>query len=404
MEKSKCIWIINQYVGSPLHGMEYRHYYLAEEMVKTGHKVVVISGSYSHLYSKLPLVSDKFSFENINGIEYCWVKVPPYGKSTSIKRIFNMLVFTWKLFSLPQKKMSKPDAVYVSSPSLFPILFASRIAKKYKAKLLFEVRDIWPLTLQELGNLSSKHPLIFFLQWFENYAYRKADKVISVLPGAKEHMVQHGMNPQKFVCIPNGIATSDTNVNKSAAQTILNKIPPGKFVVGYTGSMGVSNALDYFMQAARELKINSEILFVLVGKGEEKQNLREYAKDLNNVLFFDAVPKDAVQLIIERFDVCYIGWKKEALYRFGISANKIFEYMYSGKPVLHAVSAFNDPVADARCGISVEAENVKEIVNAVKKLSVMSSEQLNSLGKNGREFVIKNHSYQALAAKVVELI
>jgi glycosyltransferase involved in cell wall biosynthesis len=102
--------------------------------------------------------------------------------------------------------------------------------------------------------------------------------------------------------------------------------------------------------------------------------------------------------------VCYIGWKKEALYRFGISANKIFEYMYSGKPVLHAVSAFNDPVADARCGISVEAENVKEIVNAVKKLSVMSSEQLNSLGKNGREFVIKNHSYQALAAKVVELI
>lgn len=403
MSNAKTIWIINQYAGSPQHGMEYRHYYLAHELVKSGHNVTIISGSYSHLYTKLPNISGKFTEENIDGINYCWVNTPPYKRSTSFGRIWNMLVFAFRIFFLPTSKLNKPDAIIVSSPSLFPVLFANRMAKKYKAKFIFEVRDIWPLTLQELGNLSSLHPLVFIMQWFENFGYKKADKVVSVLPGAFLHMEKKGMRNDKFVFIPNGITVTETD--QKGRETLEEiKILQGKFIVGYAGSMGVSNALDYLVDAAQLLRQHKEIVFVLIGKGEEKERLKEKAKKLPNVIFLNPVAKDQIAGVIQHFNVCYIGWKKEKLYRFGISANKIYEYMLASKPIVHSVSAFNDPVAEAHCGISVDPENASAIADALLKLSILPLTELETMGSKGRSFVLKNNTYEQLAKKLVSLI
>jgi len=393
----KTIWIINQYAGSPLHGMEFRPYYLAKHLIQQGYSVTIISGSYSHLFTKPPQVNSNYSFEQIDGITYCWIKLPAYKKSTGIGRLMNMLVFAWKLRFLPLDKLATPDAIVVSSPSLFLVKQGKRLSKRFKAKFVFEVRDIWPLTLQELSGLSPSHPLMLWMQHFENFAYRNADKVISVLPGGREHMKIHGMSDNKFAYVPNGIDTDEASKAEPLTEFIKQQIPKNKFIIGYAGKIGIANALNYLIDAAKILSDNTSIHFVIVGDGFEKTNLMEQAKDLTNVTFINYIPKLEIAALLSQFDVCYLGWRRESLYRFGISANKTFDYMFAAKPIIHSVEAFNDAVAESGCGISVEPENSEVVAKAILELQRMSSAEREAMGQRGKSFVIQHHSYHNLA-------
>ena len=400
------IWIINETIGSRIHGMVFRPYYFAKEFVKLGHKVTIFSGSYTHIFSKLPEVKGFYSTENIDGIEYCWIKTPKYGKSQSLGRILNAFTFVAKMFLLRKKRFGKPDAVIVTSPTPFSILNGYWIRKRTGAKLIFEVRDIWPLTLTEIGRLTDKHPFIRFTQFFENFSYKKSDKVVSVLPNAFEHMKNHGLTEEKFVSIPNGIDLEEVKNISPLPEETLAKIPRDKFIVTYAGKFGISNNLTSVLEAAGTLKNNEKILFLLVGNGPEKENYLKIIADkgLSNVLILDPVPKSSVQSLLALSNVCYIGLTKSPLFRFGVSPNKLFDYLYSGKPIIYAIEAANDIVAEANCGISIKSENAGEIVNAVLTLYGKTPEELAEMGKRGHEYVIKNHSYSELAKKYLEIL
>jgi len=401
MNKSKKIWIINQYAGSPIHGMEYRHYNLAKEFVNLGHDVTIITASYSHLYSNQPQVKKQFTVEILDGIRYCWIKTPDYKKSISLGRLKSMVIFAIKLRKVPSILKTKPDSIIVSSPSPFPVILVNKWALKFKSKFIFEVRDIWPLTLQELGNHKKSNPLIMILSFFEKFACRKADYVVSLLPDSQSHFEKAGMKPEKFHYIPNGIEIAD---NKSESKNISKiEIPKNKLVVGYMGSMGASNALEYYIEAINLLKDNSDISFVFFGKGSDKEKLQQ--KTVNkNVFWFNPVPKSKVQNILEKFDVCYLGWHNKELYKMGISANKIFEYMLASKPIIHSNNASNDLIEIANCGISVPAENPKEISKAILQMLEMSQEERNKMGQNAKEFVLKYHTYKKIAFDYLKLM
>ena len=400
------IWIINETIGSRIHGMVFRPYYFAKEFVELGHKVTIFSGSYTHIFSKLPEVEGFSTTENIDGIEYCWIKTPKYGKSQSLGRILNAFTFVAKMFLLRKKRFGKPDAVIVTSPTPFSILNGYWIRKRTGAKLIFEVRDIWPLTLTEIGRLTDKHPFIRFTQFFENFSYKKSDKVVSVLPNAFEHMKNHGLTEEKFVSIPNGIDLEEVKNISPLPEETLAKIPRDKFIVTYAGKFGISNNLTSVLEAAGTLKNNEKILFLLVGNGPEKENYLKIIADkgLSNVLILDPVPKSSVQSLLALSNVCYIGLTKSPLFRFGVSPNKLFDYLYSGKPIIYAIEAANDIVAEANCGISIKSENAGEIVNAVLTLYGKTPEELAEMGKRGHEYVIKNHSYSELAKKYLEIL
>ncbi|PLX10152.1 MAG: glycosyltransferase WbuB, partial [Marinilabiliales bacterium] len=128
---AKTIWIINQYAGSEFHGKHYRSYYLAKELVKKGHEVFIISSSHAHQFSEFPEVRNLVTFKKLSGINYCWVRTRLYPESRSIKRALSMLGFTLKLIFFPKKKLVRPDAIMVSSPSPVPVLVASRWCKKF---------------------------------------------------------------------------------------------------------------------------------------------------------------------------------------------------------------------------------------------------------------------------------
>lgn len=399
----KNIWIINQYAGSKHHGMNYRSYYIGKELVNLDHHVTLFAGSFSHLLKKLPSLDGLWKREKIDGIDYIWVKTRKYKGSKSIFRTLGMFQFILNLLFIPTKKFVKPDIIVVSSISPLPILNAVFWAKRYQAKLFFEVRDIWPLSLIELGGVSPKHPFVLLLDWIEKYAYRNADKVISVLPDAFAHMKDQGLDKHKFVHIPNGIDCNEALNSNLDCEIDYN--PNKKFLIGYLGTVGIANALDYFVEAAEQLKDNTEITFAIVGQGPEKERIQKLinAKALNNIRLYPSVRKDEVQQVLKQFDVCYVGWFKHALYRFGISPNKIFDYMLSGKAILHSSSASNDPIKEAKCGLSCEAEDIKGIANCILKLKDMPLEERKILGEHGRKFVQANHDYKQLAQKYESL-
>jgi len=399
---NRSIIIVNQYIGSPHHGMEYRHYYLAKNLMALGYQVTLVSGSYSHLFSQLPKTQGKFTHEMIDGIEYIWVKVPKYRSSKSIGRIWNMLSFAWNLRSL---KISGAPHVLVSSPSLFPIKIAKKWVKRFQSKLFFEVRDIWPLTLVELSNLTSTHPLIRVMEYYEKFAYRHADKVISLLPAAQEHFVSQGMRADKFVYLPNGIEIEGGELAPLPSSLEM-KIPKEKFIVAYAGTIGLANNLGYLVEAAETLKTYRDIHFIILGQGGETQELQNRVQKLGleSITFIGAVKKEMVGSFLKKVDVAFISLLPEKLFRFGVSPNKVFEYMYAKKPIVWAVEAGNNLVEEAQCGISVPLNNVSKLKEAILELKLLSREKREELGQNGYNFVNTHHSYRMLAEKLIKII
>lgn len=403
------ILLINHYAGSNKHGMGLRPFYLAREWVKLGHNVSIISSASSHLLIQEPEINGDITEEYIEGIRYIWVKTPEY-RGNGARRVFNMGVFVWQLLRYKSElaKKTTPDVVIASSPHPFVILGARKIAQYTCAKLIFEVRDIWPLSLIELGNISPKHPFIRVMQWVENYAYRISDYVISLLPKADIHMREHGMEPHKFLYLPNGIDVEEwqkcgTALPKHHSEVLENLREKSQFLVGYTGAHGLANALQYVIDAAQILE-RHQVTLVLVGKGPEKSALQEKAKSmgLTNIVFLPPVTRGAMPALLQQMDAVFIGWNKKRLYQFGVSPNKLMDYMMSAKPVIHAIEAANDLVSESCCGLSIPPEDPKAIAEAIIELMDMPQEKRDQMGQNGREYVLTKHDYRILAKKSIE--
>ena len=404
--QTKTFWLINQYASTPETGMGGRHYYLAKELAKQGHKVYLIAAGFTHLLREPPKLEQDFTVQPIaENFNFVWIKMPEYIDAHDKKRVLNWFRFAWKLLKLPKVIADKPDAVLVSSPAPFMFLGAQRLAKKFKAKLAFEVRDIWPLTLIELGGYSPSHPFIRLMQWVEDKAYRDSDVVLSNLPNAVEHMVQRGMDKAKFTWIPNGFDLDEVSQTQPIAESVVNSLPKDKFIIGYTGTLGVANALDTLIEAAGLLKDETDIAFVLVGGGKEKPGLVEKAQSLNNVIFIEPIKKAQIQTMLKEFDLCFIGLTKDPLFRFGVSPNKLFDYFYAAKPILYAIdSGKYKPVNEAKAGLSILAEDPQAIAEAVLKLKAMSTQERAELGQNGRNYAIQNHDYAKLAEKLAKVL
>lgn len=405
------ILLINHYAGSDNHGMEYRPYYFAKEWQKAGHNVTIVASSYSHLRSKNPTIKKKINVEIIDGINYIWLKTNEY-KGNGLGRIINMLTFIFRLYCFKSTiiKKYKPNVIIASSTYPLDIFPSSSIARKTKSKLIFEVHDLWPLSPIELGRMSKYNPFIIIMQIAENYAYKNCHKTVSLLPKANDYMMKHGLKPNKFEYISNGINLNEWTNNNSTLPELhlktLNELKSNnRFLVAYTGAHGIANALHSFIEAANIIN-NSDVAFILVGQGTEKEALKNKAKELklNNTTFLPSVPKASMQALLGFMDVLYIGLKNEPLFRFGISPNKLLDYMMSAKPVIQAINAGNDIVTDCNCGITIPPEEPKAIVEAIIMIKNMSIEERANMGNNGHNYIIKMHDYKVLAKRFEDVM
>ena len=401
------ILLINHYAGSVRHGMEYRPYYLAREWIRLGHSVRILAASNSHVRTAQPADAPRPVSEVIDQIEYVWYPTPPYH-GNGARRVLNMAAFVGQLWrrSAAIAAEFRPEIVIASSTYPMDIWPARRIAQHASARLVFEVHDLWPLSPIELGGMSRWHPFIQLVRWSEGYAYRHADVVVSMLPNARDYMLSRGMPSEAFHYVPNGIdpaewtAVSALDPGIEAALASVRK--RGRPLVAYAGTHGLANALDVLVDAAKLLQGAAEI--VLVGDGPERQRLASRVKNeqVDNVTMLAPVPKRSIPALLRSIDIAYLGLQSQPLFRFGVSPNKLMDYMMSGCPVIMAIAAGNDPVSEANCGITVPPNDPGAIAAAVLELSHRTSEARAQLGANGRRYVLEHHTYAVLARQFLQ--
>lgn len=405
------ILLINHYAGGAKHGMEFRPYFMAKRWVEMGHQVTIAASSFSHLRTKNPsLDGKKFLEEDVDGIRYFWI----YGNSyegNGMGRIRNMLSFLNGLYTHSSQitATGRPDVVIASSTYPLDIYPAHKLAKKHGSMLIYEVHDLWPLSPIELGGMSPSHPYIRVMQKAENDCCQYSDYIVSLLPCSKEHFIEHGMAPEKFVCIPNGIVKADWEVPFHEPAVYSEKLgayrADGWFLIGYTGAHGIANALDSFVEAG-ELLRGKKIKLIAVGQGPERDRLMKKVQELHveeNVEFLPAVKRDEVPELLSQFDALYVGLQRQPLFRFGVSPNKLMDYMMAGKPVIFAIDAGNDMVAEAGCGVSIPPEDSAAIAKAAEQLAALPQEKLQEMGEKGHRFILENYEYDVLAQKFINV-
>jgi glycosyltransferase involved in cell wall biosynthesis len=404
------ILLINHYAGSLRHGMEYRPYYLAREWVRLGHRVRIVASARSHIRSCAPDLGGRARLDEIiDGIEYTWFATPPYA-GNGLARVRNMAAFVHRLYREGRQLARGFGADVVIASSTYPLDIwpAHRIARLSGARLLFEVHDLWPLSPMELGGHPPWHPFIMLLQSAEDYACRHADAIVSILPKVRTHLEAHGMAPHKLHLVPNGADPAEWLAEAPAlpgqlGARLAELRQRGMRIVGYAGTHGVANALDTLLGAAR-LMGDERVAFVLVGGGPHKERLQRQARyqGLDQVCFFDPVAKEHIPALLRAFDLAYIGWQRQPLYRFGISPNKLIDYMMAARPILHAVEAGNDPVAEAGCGLTVTPEDPQAVARGIRTLLALGQDERQAMGQRGKQFALENLSYPVLGQRFLK--
>lgn len=405
------ILYIEHYAGSPEMGMEFRPYYLSREWVKMGHHVRIVAGDYSHLRIRNPQVNNDFQEENIDGVIYHWIKTGSY-QGNGISRALTMFRFVHKLRQKAKwiAKNWNPDVIITSST--YPLdTYAGQKIKRYtkreggeKAVLIHEVHDMWPITLIELGGMKKSNPFVMLMQMGENSFCKHSDYIVSLLCAAREYFIEHGMAPEKFKVIMNGIVLDEwenpVELPQEHAQLLKTLHEDNKFIICFFGSITASYAIDYLIQAKEKIN-NNRVAIVIVGEGNQKEELKKIAGE--GIFFLPKISKKAIPTLMDNIDCCYVGALRNDMFRFGICMNKLFDSMMSGKPVLYAVEAPNNFIRDYDCGISVEAESVESLASGMEKMMRLSSDERNRMGRNGRKAVLENYSYEKLARQFKEL-
>ncbi|MBP2291284.1 glycosyltransferase family 4 protein [Azospirillum rugosum] len=403
------ILLINHYAGSDLMGMEYRPFYLAREWVADGHKVTIVGASFSHLRNKQPVADTDLAVTEEDGVRFRWLRTRPY-QGNGVDRIVNILTFVSKLTAYAGRiaREERPDVVICSSTYPLDIYPGERIARMVGARLVFEVHDLWPLTPMLLGGYSPNHPYIRLLQHAEDRAYRNADTVISILPNVCDYMAERGMDLRKFVHVPNGIPVAAFQkavageLSEAVAARIAAERARGRFLMGYAGGINMADAIGTVLDAAALLK-DEPVSFILAGGGQgaDEFRARVEATGLDNFHLVGVIPKPTVQDFLQRMDALVVSWPKSPLYRFGVSPNKMFDYMLAGRPVVQCSNASNDLAREGACGFTVPPEDPDALADVIRQLVHMDPAERAALGQNGRRFVQENHDYRVLASRFI---
>jgi len=399
------LWIFNHYAVSPDMPGGTRHFDLARELVRRGHWVTIFASSFHHgLRQEMKLTHDeKWRVEDIDGVRFVWIKTFPYQRN-NWRRVLSMVSYMLRAWRLGQKlpkmvsEIEKPDVIIGSSVHLLAVFAAYWVAKHYRGRFIMEVRDLWPQTIIDMGKMTEGNPIIKALQFLERFLYRKAEWIVTVLPLVHEYITSCGIPREKIVWIPNGV---DLSRFKFPA---LQDVPDNRFKVIYLGAHGQANALDVLLDAAKvtQNQGHQEIEFILIGDGLEKPRLIKLAIEmgLKNVEFNNPVPKAEVPQALDGADATVFILNDLPLYRYGISLNKLFDYLAATKPLILAGDPVNNPVEEARCGLTVPPRNPEALAEAIIELSRIPKEERHAMGRRGREYVEKYHSIPVLVDKL----
>lgn len=386
--------IVNHYAVPPTEGGGTRHAAIGAELVRRGHEVVIVASDVPYLTRQ----RRDGAPEAPSVVPFRYVRTAQY-EGNGVKRVLGMVAFAIGAYRL-RRQLARPDVVVGSSPHPLAALAAAFMARRWGVPFVLEVRDIWPQTLVDVGRMAPRHPLVWVFRVVERALYRMAQRVVILLPGARTYLEEQGVARDRIILVPNGADLSLYPDPRPAPRA-------DPFRVVYAGAHGVANSLDTVLDAAAQLQQRRvPARFVLVGDGPERQRLltRAAKQGLSSVEFRDPVPKQQIPGLVADCHAGLLLLKDAAVFRHGVSPNKLFDYMAAGRPVIFGVRAGNDPVADAGCGISIPPEDAGALADAVAALAAMTGEARDTMGARGRRFVEQRHAMPVLAGALEEAL
>jgi glycosyltransferase involved in cell wall biosynthesis len=396
---ARSVWILNHYANTPEFPGPTRHVDLAKRLVKRGFQVTLVASSFRAIPGDPPRTGrERLVALDYEGVRCVWLRSMAKTRGNDASRVANMAEFAFRLWREGRTRFRgqapRPDVIIGSTPHLFTPLAGWLLARRFRARFVVEVRDLWPETFVALGFLGAGHPIVRGLRVLERFLYRRADRIVSLLPEAWRYIAAQARVPrEKVVWIPNGAASADSPepVEASAARP---------FTIMYMGSQGRSNVLDDLLVASRMLQDRgAAVRVLLVGDGKERHLLEQRARalSLESLTFVDAVPKKELARLLPEADAFVALLENTPLYQYGISLNKLFDYMAAGKPVILAGDVAHNYVDLAQCGMTVPPRNPEALAQAMIELAATPVAERRAMGARGRDYVRAHHDWDLLA-------
>lgn len=399
--------ILTQYFPPEVGAPQNRLFELAVRLKKLGIDVSVLTAmpNYPQMQIYKGYEGKNYVYEEIETILVHRASIFLPKNKSIIQRLLNYFSFVYSSAKVGVKKIGEVDVILCESPPLFLGYSAMYLKRKKKAKLIFNVSDLWPESAEKLGVVTNKYMLKLAYN-LEEKLYKKSALVTGQTQGICKS-INERFPDVKTYWLPNGVDVSYYNpalVQSNWRQE--NGFQPNDVLFLYAGIIGLAQGLDIILYAADKLRQHANIKFILLGSGPVKEQLQalKNEKQLNNVFFFDAVSKKEMPQIVKAIDVSIIPLKKLELF-LGAIPSKIFENLAMEKAVILGVDgeARELFVNQGKCAVYSEPENVEVLVSNVIKLTENEALRL-ELGKQGRTYVETSFNRDIIAQKFYQLI
>ncbi|MCB0978599.1 MAG: glycosyltransferase family 4 protein [Acidimicrobiales bacterium] len=404
VEPLRLYWA-NQYAVSPDQPGGTRHYDFAKELQQRGHDVSLIASDINlstRQYSRRSGPTDLRAHpERIGGVKFTWLTAGSY-RGNNWRRVASMVVFGLATTRHLLRVEKDARTVFIgSSPHLFAALGAWLAAKLRRVPFVFEVRDLWPESYSEVSGRETG-PEVTLLRLIADLLYRRSDAIIVLADSNVDRICERGVPRSRITLVPNGV---DLHGFENADEGV-DLSQPGVFTFVYAGAHGPANDLATVVEAAAELKKRSrdDIGVVLLGDGACKEDLIEQANSLGleNIRFVDPVPKSGIASTLRSADAGLMVLAAVDLFTYGVSPNKLFDYMGAGLPVLANVPGLvADVISRAGVGTTVAGGDPKALADGME---AMADDPPVDAAAHGRKFIEENYDRRKLAVTVESLL
>ena len=393
------ILYFHQHFSTPKGSAGIRSYAMAQSLIRNGHQVTMVCGSFGAGQTGLTQPFNKGMRRGmVDGIDIIEFELPYSNALSFLKRILIFLSFAFK--SIKVALTEQYDVVFATTTPLtagIPGIFAKWFRRK---PFVFEVRDLWPELPKAMGVI--KNPVVLWmmsvLEWT---SYHSADRLVGLSPGIVDGIIKRGIAPEKVASIPNGC---DLDIFASEHQAWRPEgVQPTDLMAIFTGTHGLANGLNAVLDAAVELKKRqrTDIKLVLVGDGMQKKALLERAAELqlDNVIFHDPVNKAKLAGLMASADIGLQILANVPAFYYGTSPNKFFDYISAGLPVLNNYPGWlAELITKEQCGFAVPPENPQAFADALEQ-AANQREKLIEMGRNGQQVAKAQFNRSILSQK-----
>jgi glycosyltransferase involved in cell wall biosynthesis len=393
---------------------------LARAIVRHGGEVTIFAAGFSHGTAREVRVrrGALVTSQVYDGVRFVWLRTFPY-RGNDWRRMVNMASYA-VMVVLAQFGRPRPDVVVGSTVHPFAALAGWLVARLRAARFIYEVRDLWPQTLIDLGAMRPSSPGARLLWAIETFLVRRAESVVSVLPGMIEYLDGRELPSRHVHYLPNGVDLAEWSVARDPGaradegpvdeliESTTRKRVAGEVVFLYLGAHGRVNRLEIVLRAfgLATARTTVPLRLLMVGDGPEKRSLRELAatNGLSGIEFVDPIARIHVPRLLEAVDVGIVHTTYTPVYRYGVSFNKLFDYMAASLPIAFACSTAFDPIRASGAGRSVAPDDPVALAGAMVELAEIGKERRSALGRAGRRYLEREHDMRRIGETFAGLV